>query len=260
MSCIHIPHIKPDESIEQILSALLSVIHESLTSKSDIKWQFYNNEKNDLFLSLLYAFTKTTDVLTEEPELGNSTIAFELNDESISKTIDLIENNLFKNPNLSQLRQVVSYLLNELVCNVQQHSHANVGIIHASFNKSLNVVDICVADNGISIYGSYVNAQKYLEQISNSAEALAMARKGYSTKNLPNAENRGYGISSNAKMIVRGLNGTFSILSDNALFHFTKESEIIEALSETIVWNGTVVIARIPIAIPDSFNIYNYIA
>ena len=260
MSCIHIPHIRPDESIEQILSALLTVIYESLTSKSDIKWSFRDDEKNDLFTALLFAFTKTTDIYIEAPKHNDNTIAFELNDDSISSAIDKIESHLFKNPDINQLKQAVSYLLNELVCNVQQHSHADTGTIHVSFNKPLNVIDICVADNGISIYGSYVNTQKYIEQISNSAEALAMARKGYSTKNLPNAENRGYGISSNAKMIVKGLNGTFSILSDNALFHFTTESEIIGALPEAIVWNGTIVIARIPIKTPDSFNIYNYIS
>lgn len=260
MSCIHIPHIKPDENIEQILSALVGVIHKSLSLKSDIEWVFSEDEKNELFSALLFAFTKTTDIHIENSEHNDNTIVFELNDESISNAIDKAEDSIFKSHETDQLRQATSYMLNELVCNVQQHSQADTGIIHASFNKSLNVLDICVADNGISIYGSYVNAQKYLEQINNSAEALAMARKGYSTKNLPNAENRGYGISSNAKMIVKGLNGTFSILSDNALFHFTKESEIIEILPETIVWNGTIVIARIPIAIPDSFNIYNYIA
>ena len=260
MSCIHIPHIKPDENIEQILSALVGVIHKSLSLKSDIEWVFSEAEKNELFSALLFAFTKTADIHIENSEHNDNTIVFELNDESISNAIDKAEDSIFKSHETDQLRQAISYMLNELVCNVQQHSQADTGIIHASFNKSLNVLDICVADNGISIYGSYVNAQKYLEQINNSAEALAMARKGYSTKNLPNAENRGYGISSNAKMIVKGLNGTFSILSDNALFHFTKENEIIEILPETIVWNGTIVIARIPIAIPDSFNIYNYIA
>jgi len=49
-----------------------------------------------------------------------------------------------------------------------------------------------------------------IEEIGdNEAEALKFANEGYSTKNLPEAENRGFGISSTKSMIVEGLGGAF---------------------------------------------------
>jgi hypothetical protein len=44
------------------------------------------------------------------------------------------------------------------------------------------------------------------------------ANQGISTKNLPNAENRGYGILTSKKMIIGGLSGNFIMLSGNALY------------------------------------------
>ena len=121
-------------------------------------------------------------------------------------------------------------------------------------------IDIALADNGITIFGSYVRAQRYLDLIGNSdAQALYYAKEGYSTKDLPNAENRGYGLSSNIKMIVEGLQGQFSIISGNALSIFDNQETIVIELPEDIDWNGTLIIARIPLNIPNDFSIYTYI-
>ena len=262
MSCIHIPHIRPNESIEQILSALLSVICEYQNRKTVSELSFDYQDDNPLFTSLLQAFAKSTahKILCSDLENIKSTIIFEVNSKSISEAICAIEAYIFQYSELHHLKNPISYFLGELTCNIQQHSQAEFGMIFASLNKFSNTVDIFVADNGISIYGSYINAQKYMDKFSNSAEALDLASKGYSTKNLPNIENRGYGISSNAKMIVEGLKGTFSIISDNALFHFSKMGKSLISLPENITWNGSIVIARIPITVSDAFDFYKYIS
>jgi len=199
------------------------------------------------------------DICTDAP--SKSVVRFLLNEQSTNQVLKHIEQQLRNEcPSYSQLSQSVSYLLDELTCNMQQHSHANEGLIYANFSN--DCIEIVLADHGISIYGSYVQAQKYLDLIGNSdAEAVGLAKDGYSTKDLPNAENRGYGISSNIKMVTGGLKGEFAIYSGNALFVQTpNESKLLE-LPEELDMQGTMVVVRIPTNnIPENYSFYEYIS
>ena len=129
------------------------------------------------------------------------------------------------------------------------------------YSKETNTIEILIADFGITIYGSYVAAQKHLDKLGDSdADALNLAQNGYSVKNLPDTENRGYGISSNIKMVVDGLHGEFAALSGNALLlQMVKRREIL-ALPAEIDFKGTMIMVRIPAQVPDSFNLYDYMS
>ncbi len=192
----------------------------------------------------------------------NRSISFKLAEQSVDETVHYIEKNLADNcPSIKHLAQSISYLLDELICNMQQHAKAEFGLAYVSYNTDTKTIDIALADNGITIYGSYVNTNKYLNIIGESdARALGLAQEGYSTKDLPDAENRGYGLSSNIKMVTEGLGGEFAIISGNAMSLFTSEKKKLLSLPNQIEWNGTAVIARIPIEIPQTYNFYNYIA
>lgn len=126
----------------------------------------------------------------------------------------------------------LSYLLGELIDNMNEHSYGNYGYIFSQYLKKEGCIDLVLADDGITIFGSYVKAQKYLDEINgNEAKALTLANEGRSTKNLPNAENRGYGISSSKKMLVDGLGGSFFMLSGGAFHrHYCNGSEFIKLL------------------------------
>ena len=66
---------------------------------------------------------------------------------------------------------------------------------------------------------SFKNSNLYQEEIGGSeVESLMLANEGYSTKNRPEAENRGYGISTSKRMLVEGMKGAFFMLSGGA-FH-----------------------------------------
>lgn len=161
----------------------------------------------------------------------------------------------------SKLKMPLSYLLSELVCNIGQHSNAASGYIFSQYNKTENCINLCIADNGITIHGSYVKAGRYLDRIgSDEAIALRMANEGFSTKDLPDAENRGYGISTSKKMLVDGLNGSFFMLSGGAFHRHDKNGSTFVNLPPDIVWKGTIVLMKIPLNIPDDFNYINYIA
>lgn len=207
---------------------------------------------------------KLTDVLADIclGHCPNDVLEFALDEPSTNLAMREIETRLREScPYYQPLSQSISYLLDELTCNMQQHSCEDKGYLYAQYNKEEKRIEIILADYGISIYGSYVQAQKYLDLIGNSdAEALSLAKDGYSTKDRPEAENRGYGISSNTKMVTDGLRGEIAIYSGNALLVQTPSDIKLLELPEQLDMKGTIVIARIPTDIPHNYNFYEYIS
>ena len=190
-------------------------------------------------------------------------IPFALDDDSTAKVIDQLKERLspYCPDTLELLNMPLTYLLDELICNIQQHAQADKGYAYLMYNKAAKTIEILIADFGITIYGSYVAAQKHLDKLGDSdAEALNLAQNGYSVKNLPDTENRGYGISSNMKMIVDGLHGEFALLSGNALMFQVPDKRAILALPQEIDFKGTMIMVRIPAQVPDGFNLYDYMS
>lgn len=156
----------------------------------------------------------------------------------------------------------ISYLISELTCNIQEHSDASCGYMLMQCPIDDDSLYICIADNGITIHGSYVKSRKFeLARIIglDHAEALRYSTKGISTKNRPDNESRGYGISTNLDMVVNGLGGSFFLLSGRAFFRSDEEGEQFVNLPEGMNWDGTIILVRIPLKQNDSFNVYKYI-
>lgn len=123
-------------------------------------------------------------------------------------------------------------------------------------------LSVCIADNGITIHGSYMATGKneYMRFIGEDhAEALRQATKGISTKNLPDNESRGYGISTNLDMVVNGLGGAFFMLSGQAFFRSDENGEQFVNLPHSMNWDGTIILVRLPLKQKPGFNVYNYI-
>lgn len=188
-------------------------------------------------------------------------LSFLLDDSSTASIISQLKDKL-RDPLLSRISSLnapLTYLLDELICNIQQHAQTDKGYAYINYNTDTDTILLLLADFGVTIYGSYVAAQKHLDKLGNSdAEALNLAQKGYSVKNLPNAENRGYGISSNIKMVVDGLSGEFAMLSGNALMLQSATQKKILELPDDIDFKGTMIAVTIPASVPDNFNLYRY--
>ena len=194
---------------------------------------------------------------------ADGVVSFALDDESIANAISCLKKNLQTCcPELLQsLNMPLTYLFDELICNIQQHAQTDKGYAYLMCNKEVNAIEILIADYGITIYGSYVVAQKHLDKLGDSdAEALNLAQNGYSVKNLPDTENRGYGISSNMKMVVEGLHGEFAALSGNALLLQVQNKRKILALPHEVDFKGTMIMVRIPAQVPNGFTIYDYMS
>lgn len=151
----------------------------------------------------------------------------------------------------------LSYMFSELISNIAEHSKSEYGYIYSQYLRKENCVDVCIADNGITIFGSYLNSLKYDAQ--SSAEALKLAVEGYSTKDRPLAESRGYGISTSIKMLVDGMQGSFFILSGGAFYRHDSNGPTVVELPSNIEWQGTIVLLRIPLTIPMGFDYYQYV-
>ena len=160
-----------------------------------------------------------------------------------------------------RLYPAISYLLGEMCCNISEHAHSEVGYIAINYCEEENALAIMVADVGISIFSSYVHAARYMETIAgDEVIALKMATEGYSTKNLPDTENRGYGLSSSSRIVVEGLHGSFYLLSGNAFFkHGGNTPPIYVGLPPNIEWPGTAVFMQIPLETDRAFSLMNYV-
>ena len=154
----------------------------------------------------------------------------------------------------------LSYFLSELVDNMKEHSKGRYGYIFSQYLPREKSIDLVLADDGITIYKNYISLNKYLNEINGDESiALKLANEGKSTKNRPEAENRGYGISSSKKMLINGLHGSFFMLSGGA-FHRddTNKGGVFVKLPNVIRWDGTIVLMRIPVNVPKDFDYNNY--
>lgn len=156
-----------------------------------------------------------------------------------------------------EIRKALSYMLAETIDNITEHSDCDKGYIFAQYYPTKKYIDICIADNGISILGSYIKAKK--DGITNDVEALKNAGTGVSTKNRPEAENRGYGITTCKNMLSKGLKGKYFLLSGQAFHSMTEYETSYVGLPDNIKWDGTIVALRIPYSENSNFNFYKYI-
>lgn len=300
-SCIIIPNIRCEERIGSAFNHLFSIMNHCEIADSDIIWDFRNasflhpffiapfaiyqdslkqskaisfgnmsfNIQNYLSLIRFFDFLDINNNTELESILQNyknksyiPICRFDICNNNLDKMQSIIEKIIISQRNIdAKLRMPVAYLLSELICNIQQHSQARYGYLFSQYLSQDNSLYICLADNGITIYGSYVKSGKYLDIIAdNEAKALQLATNGYSTKDRPDAENRGYGISTNSRMIVSGLGGAFFILSGGAFHRIENQNSIFVSLPADLYWNGTIILVKIPLGVKQDFNYLSYIS
>ena len=154
----------------------------------------------------------------------------------------------------------LSYLISELLDNIYEHSQSPNGFVFSQYLEKEGMISLCIADTGITIAGSFEKAGLYQKEIDGKeTEALKLANEGYSTKNRPEAENRGYGISTSKAMLVTGMKGAFFMLSGGAFHRYEDGANDYIGLKDIFRWNGTVILMRIPVVLPDGFNYIDYL-
>ena len=212
----------------------------------------FGNEKKEDIESVMQQYTDKTFL---------PLCSFAMTDSNKDTFGSVIRNVIVKQADIeSGLYTSLSYLISELLDNVFEHSQSPNGYVFSQYLKSEGVINLCIGDVGISVYGSFKNAGLYQEEIDGKeAAALRLANEGYSSKNRPNAENRGYGIPTSKAMLVRGIKGAFFMLSGTAFHRFENDSNDYIDLQNLFRWNGTIILLRIPTKIPEGFNYVDYL-
>ena len=150
----------------------------------------------------------------------------------------------------------LKYMVEETLDNITEHSESKRGYIMAQTYPRKGYLDICMADNGVTLLGSY---QKLVDnEIANDLEAIKAANRAISSKNLPDAENRGYGIQTSKRMLVEGLGGQYLMISGGSLYLKSPGCDNVYKVPDGLRWNGTIVALRIPVN-SSRFNYVKYI-
>lgn len=173
--------------------------------------------------------------------------------EILSTVENLLSNQIRLQPNITA---GLKYLIEESVDNIIEHSDSKRGYIFGQSYPVKKYMDICIADNGITLLGSYCKMKE--NKITDHLSAMKAANSGVSTKNLPRAENRGYGIRTSREMLVDGLSGNYVMLSGNVLYLKSKTIERFIVLPDIATWQGTIVAMRIPY-VNTSFNYIDFV-
>lgn len=136
------------------------------------------------------------------------------------------------------------YMVSETMDNITEHSEAERGYLFAQAYPYYGFLDICIADNGISLLGSYRKSVQI--DATSDLEAIRAANERISSKNRPEAENRGFGIYTIKKMLLDGLDGQYMIVSGDSIYVKGRGFDNYYRIPNQLKWKGTIVALRIP--------------
>lgn len=183
--------------------------------------------------------------------------AAERNSDAKEAVSSLVENMIISQLNIERNVAIgFKYMVDETLDNITEHSESDRGYIFAQAYPNKGFLDVCIADRGVTLLGSYQKLQD--NEIATDMEAIKAANRGISSKNLPDAENRGYGIRTSKGMLVDGLGGQYMMISGGGLYFKRPGYDSFFRMPEGLRWNGTIVAMRIPYQAPQ-FNFINYI-
>lgn len=298
---INIPHVGREERVGQAFNSLFKVVWEteSCNANEEIVWSFRDcSFFHPFFISTLGLYKQNSGKRIHIQDMGSYTrsylelIHFEdaLMLNSAEETSNIFET--YKNKSYIPIckfgtsedtidsvttglqrimqsqrtlpfpvRNALSYMMGEIVTNIHDHSRSNHGYMFSQYLKREKCLNLCIADNGISIYGSFVSSGKFdTKLLANQGEVLNMALSHCSTKNRPEAENRGFGLPTTKNMLANGMNGSFFIMSGNAFHRHDRFGEQTVTMPTNIEWDGTIVLLKIPIEAPHDFNYLKYVS
>ena len=169
----------------------------------------------------------------------------------------IIENMIIQQLSIqSNVANGLKYMIDETLDNITEHSESDRGYIFAQAYPTKGFLDDCIADRGVSLLGSYEKLPD--NEIVSDIEAIKAANRGLSSKNLPDAENRGFGIRTSKQMLIQGLGGQYLMISGSCLYIKSRNIDSFYSMPHGLRWNGTIVALRIPYH-SASFNYINYI-
>ncbi len=177
-------------------------------------------------------------------------------DNNKNEITSAIEDVIIEKANIpSNVALGLRYVVDEITDNIIEHANSELGYLSAKWTNDR--LELCIGDRGKTIYGSYVD--NGISGIEDDGIALQAAMQGVSTKNLPNAENRGYGLSTSRDLLINGLEGSFSVCSGQAIQIRNGDKDNYIFLPNELIFPGTITYCTM--CFPrKNFSIYNHIS
>jgi len=155
-----------------------------------------------------------------------------------SKMRELIKNEFLSESGNSMW---LNYPLGEVIDNVDVHSRCDYGTLLIQNYPSKEALDLCIADDGISIPGNYERSDI---DFDNDVEAVRMAMEdGVSTREGDGGQ-RGFGLRTTVEMICDGLDGQVFLSSRGGSLFRNQNSGPYKRFGNSR-WGGTVFAARL---------------
>lgn len=141
----------------------------------------------------------------------------------------------------SRIQTAVKYVIGELVANIDEHSKCNDSIFMAQNYQKLKFLEGGFFDNGITIPGSFKDAE-LLKGAESDSYCIKQAIAGTSTKK---DEGRGHGLPSTVN-ILKEMNGDIIIVSGRGALYLNGTNKYVKEdisydLDEDLALNGTLI-------------------
>lgn len=260
-------HFKSVTSMHPILASMLSIYRDTIEGDKPVIMTDQDSRKflSDIAFAAPMTLSSKEDACRVMSAYAQNTYLPVCKFQADTEQSDTIQSAVCeamceKIPSNHKLKYPLTYIVSELATNIAEHSGSKFAYIHAQAVKQEDAMYICIADAGITIHSSYLKTGKCADEIGDDpAMALKKAIAGFSTKDRPYAESRGFGLSTSTEMAVRGMRGAVYILSGAAFYKYDTKGCDFVRMPETFEWQGTDVIIKIPLQTPDSFNYIDYI-
>lgn len=146
-------------------------------------------------------------------------------------------------------------IVNEMVENIYEHSEFNMAYMCAQRYPTLAILDLCFADDGITIPGSFKKCGFRYDE-NEHYKAIHDALMGLSSKK---ESGRGTGLRSTGQIVQKGFNGEMFIASGfGAVYIAGGTHRMPFILSYDNRLDGTLISIRVPLR-PQKINIYEFV-
>lgn len=147
--------------------------------------------------------------------------------------------------------QTILYVFNELVSNVLDHSslkreNPSSCYIYTKEYPNLNLLDISIMDNGLSIPGNF---ERHGIEFTDDCDAISKAVNQVSTQRSPYDSirySRGFGLWSTLKLVIEGNSGNVLIVSRKGCLNILdKDNYKYYNLNNSNIFKGTLISLRL---------------
>lgn len=184
------------------------------------------------YFPLTRADLKDLDVNSQEEKLRELSDKYSL----------LLERNISEDKEFLERigRNVCALLISEMTDNIDQHAKAENTFIFSQYWPTNGTCEICLADNGIGMYQSLIEAGRTVEDDLDAMQQVI--NDCLSAKDEFGSQKRGTGIRNTINLLANNeLNGFFCIISGRTGYFVDSENNQTFMTLQHINWNGTIV-------------------